>query len=87
MITSTSYISLSKKYRPTKFTELLAQDVLTKILSDAIQHNRLAQSYLLAGIRGVGKPVQHVLLLKQLTVLLKWWNKIRVVPELSTIFK
>ncbi len=52
---STSYIPFARKYRPTKFSELLGQEVLTKTLTYCIQNNRLAQAHLLTGIRGVGK--------------------------------
>lgn len=49
------YISFTKKYRPKNFSEIYSQDVLVKILTHSIIHNRIAQSYLLTGIRGVGK--------------------------------
>ncbi len=49
------HILLSRKYRPKNFCELEGQEVLVKTLSNAISLNKLAQSYLLTGIRGVGK--------------------------------
>jgi DNA polymerase-3 subunit gamma/tau len=55
MKTPTHYITFARKYRPINFSELQGQEVLTKILSYAIVNNRLAQGYLLTGIRGVGK--------------------------------
>ncbi len=50
-----NYILLSRKYRPSSFTNLKGQDILVESLSYAILNNRIAQSYLLTGIRGVGK--------------------------------
>ena len=50
-----SYITFARKYRPTNFSELCGQEVLTKILSYSIINNRLSQGYLLTGTRGVGK--------------------------------
>lgn len=50
-----SYISFARKYRPQNFGALLGQEVLTKTLSYSILHNKLSQSILLTGIRGVGK--------------------------------
>lgn len=50
-----SYIPFARKYRPSKFSELLGQEVLVKTLTYCIQNNRLAQAHLLTGIRGVGK--------------------------------
>ncbi len=50
-----TYIPFARKYRSSNFTELMGQDVLVKTLSYCIENDRLAQSYLLTGIRGVGK--------------------------------
>ena len=50
-----NYIPFARKYRPSKFSELLGQEVLTKTLTYCIENNRLAQAHLLTGIRGVGK--------------------------------
>ncbi len=55
MAKETSYIPFARKYRSTNFSELLGQEVLVKTLSYCIENNRLGQSYLLTGIRGVGK--------------------------------
>jgi DNA polymerase-3 subunit gamma/tau len=50
-----SYLPLTRKYRPSKFADLVGQESLTKTLSYAIAANKIAQSYLLSGIRGIGK--------------------------------
>lgn len=49
------YTPFARKYRPSKFSELMGQEVLVKTISYSIQNDRLAQVYLLTGIRGVGK--------------------------------
>ncbi len=49
------YKPFARKYRPQDFSEILAQEVLVKTLSYAIDQNKLNQSYILSGIRGVGK--------------------------------
>lgn len=54
-ISNSSYIPFARKYRPSKFSELLGQEVLVKTLTYCIKNDRLAQAHLLTGIRGVGK--------------------------------
>lgn len=49
------YIPLARRYRPTKFSEVIGQDITIKILTKAIQHDRLGTAILLDGTRGVGK--------------------------------
>ncbi len=49
------YKVLARKYRPKKFKDLVGQDSLVQILSNAITNNRLAHAYVLTGVRGVGK--------------------------------
>ncbi len=46
---------LARKYRPQKFADLIGQEVLVQILTNAITSNRIANAYLLTGVRGVGK--------------------------------
>ena len=49
------YKVLARKYRPQKFKDLVGQELLVKILSNAINNDRLAHAYILTGVRGVGK--------------------------------
>ncbi len=49
------YKVLARKYRPQKFADLIGQDTLVQILTNAIKTNRIANAYLLTGVRGVGK--------------------------------
>ena len=49
------YRVLARKYRPTRFGDLIGQEALVRTLTNAIQTGRLAHAYLLTGVRGVGK--------------------------------
>ena len=49
------YRVLARKYRPKTFAELIGQDALVHTLSNAIAQGRVAQAFMLTGIRGVGK--------------------------------
>lgn len=49
------YKILANKYRPGNFSQLIGQDFLVKTLTNAINSNRIANAFILNGIRGVGK--------------------------------
>ncbi len=49
------YKVLALKYRPDNFDDLIGQDVLVRTITNAIATNRIANAFLLTGIRGVGK--------------------------------
>lgn len=49
------YRVLARKYRPQNFDELIGQDALVRTLKNAITSGRIAQAYILTGVRGVGK--------------------------------
>ena len=49
------YKVLARKYRPQTFADLIGQETLVQILTNAITTNRIANAYLLTGVRGVGK--------------------------------
>lgn len=49
------YRVLARKYRPATFADLIGQDALVRTLKNAIDTGRLAQAYILTGIRGIGK--------------------------------
>ncbi len=50
-----NYKVLARKYRPQSFHELVGQETLVETFKNAFNQGRLAHSYLLTGIRGVGK--------------------------------
>jgi DNA polymerase-3 subunit gamma/tau len=47
--------ALARTYRPQQFADLVGQEALVQTLTNGFALNRLAQAYLLTGIRGVGK--------------------------------
>ena len=49
------YRVLARKYRPADFEDLIGQEALVRTLTNAIESDRLAQAYILTGVRGVGK--------------------------------
>ena len=50
-----AYRVLARKYRPGSFDALLGQEAMVRTLGNAIARDRLAQAWLLTGVRGVGK--------------------------------
>ncbi len=52
---ATAYRVLARKYRPTDFSALIGQEALVRTLRNAFASNRVAQAYMLTGVRGVGK--------------------------------
>lgn len=50
-----SYQVLARKWRPKKFTDLVGQDATVRMLSNALEQQRLHHAYLFTGTRGVGK--------------------------------
>lgn len=61
-----SHQVLARKYRPSKFSELIGQDFLVKVVGNAIAQNRVPNAYLLTGIRGVGKTTTARIIAKSL---------------------
>jgi DNA polymerase III subunit gamma/tau len=49
------YVVLARKYRPTTFAELVGQEAMVTTLRNAFATDRIAQGYMLTGVRGVGK--------------------------------
>ena len=49
------YVVSARKYRPTKFNDVVGQDHVTTTLQNAVKNNKVAQSLLFCGPRGVGK--------------------------------
>lgn len=50
-----AYEVIARKWRPQRFDEVVGQDPVVNTLRNAIEQNRVAQAYLLAGPRGTGK--------------------------------
>ena len=50
-----SYLIFARKFRPQTFDEVVGQDAIVTTLKNAIAKNRVAQSFLFTGPRGIGK--------------------------------
>ncbi len=50
-----SYRVLARKYRPETFADLVGQDAMVRTLKNAFKADRIAQAFILTGIRGTGK--------------------------------
>jgi len=48
-------MTLYRKYRPKKFSEVVGRDAIAKILSQEIKQDRVSHAYLFSGTRGTGK--------------------------------
>lgn len=48
-------LALYRKYRPTKFSEVLGQDHIVEVLESSIESGKIAHAYLFVGSRGTGK--------------------------------
>ena len=62
----TEYRVLARKYRPTNFDDLIGQEPMVRTLSNAFAANRIAQAYMLTGVRGVGKTTTARILARAL---------------------
>jgi len=58
------YRVLARAYRPTRLSELVGQEALVRSLTNAFSSGRIAQAYLLTGIRGTGKTTTARLIAK-----------------------
>ena len=50
-----AYQVLARKYRPETFADLVGQDAMVRTLKNAFESDRIAQAFIMTGIRGVGK--------------------------------
>ncbi len=61
-----AYQVLARKYRPQRFTDVIGQVGATRTLQNAITSDRLAQAFVFAGPRGVGKTTTARILARAL---------------------
>ncbi|QBY02268.1 DNA polymerase III subunit gamma/tau [Rhodophyticola sp. CCM32] len=54
-IPDTGYQVLARKYRPETFADLVGQEAMVRTLRNAFAADRIAQAFILTGIRGTGK--------------------------------
>jgi DNA polymerase-3 subunit gamma/tau len=60
------YQVLARKYRPSKFEDLIGQDAMVRTLTNAFAAGRIAHAYMLTGVRGIGKTTTARLIARAL---------------------
>jgi DNA polymerase III subunit gamma/tau len=60
------YRVLARKYRPKNFSDLIGQEALVRTLTNAFTTGRIAQGYMLTGVRGIGKTTTARLIARAL---------------------
>ncbi|MCP4315120.1 MAG: DNA polymerase III subunit gamma/tau [Hyphomicrobiales bacterium] len=60
------YRVLARKYRPSDFSDLIGQEPMVRTLTNAFETGRIAQAYMLTGVRGVGKTTTARILARAL---------------------
>lgn len=63
------YLALYRKYRPTKFSDVVSQESILKILTNSIKEGKISHAYLFSGPRGTGKTTIAKLLAKTVNCL------------------
>ena len=64
---ATGYRVLARKYRPKDFSDLMVgQEPMVRTLTNAFETGRIAQAYMLTGVRGVGKTTTARILARAL---------------------
>src|ERR1700757_2358737 len=61
-----SYQVIARKWRPQKFDDVVGQQTVTRTLKNALTSRRLAQAFVFAGPRGVGKTTTARILARAL---------------------
>ena len=61
-----SYLVLARKWRPQGFSDMVGQQHIARVLTNAIESGRIAHCYLFTGVRGVGKTSAARILAKAL---------------------
>jgi len=62
-----SYQVIARKWRPQKFADVIGQQAVTRTLGNALKSGRLAQAFVFAGPRGVGKTTTARILARALS--------------------
>jgi DNA polymerase-3 subunit gamma/tau len=60
------YQVLARKYRPETFADLVGQDAMVRTLKNAFAADRIAQAFIMTGIRGTGKTTTARIIAKGL---------------------
>ena len=64
-----AYQALYRKYRPTKFSDVVGQDHITKTLKNELDSGKIVHAYLFTGTRGTGKTTCAKILAKAINCL------------------
>jgi len=64
---SMSYQVIARKWRPQRFDDVVGQQAVTRTLKNALSSGRLAQAFVFAGPRGVGKTTTARILARALS--------------------
>jgi DNA polymerase-3 subunit gamma/tau len=65
-ISDTVYQVLARKYRPATFADLIGQEAMVRTLKNAFAADRIAQAFIMTGIRGTGKTTTARIIAKGL---------------------
>ena len=63
---ASGYRVLARKYRPLTFADLIGQEAMVRTLTNAFASGRIAQGFMLTGVRGVGKTTTARLIARAL---------------------
>lgn len=66
MSDATAYRVLARKYRPETFADLVGQEAMVRTLKNAFEADRIAQAFIMTGIRGTGKTTTARIIAKGL---------------------
>ncbi len=61
-----TYKVLARKYRPTRFEDMIGQESMVTTLTNAFKAGRVAHAFMLTGVRGIGKTTTARLLARAL---------------------
>ena len=66
MTDAPAYQVLARKYRPATFADLIGQEAMVRTLKNAFASDRIAQAFIMTGIRGTGKTTTARIIAKGL---------------------